>query len=86
MRDCTMLTAAVCPIPLLCLLQGSLLQTHYMHNLQNVVFEPFAAYSMPGLPAAQTLAVQASLNPSAAGVQGAGAVAASSGRDPAIQQ
>ncbi|KAG2444609.1 hypothetical protein HXX76_001353 [Chlamydomonas incerta] len=66
------------------LCKGSLLQTHYMHNLQNVVFEPFAAYSMPGLPAAQTLAVQASLNPNT-GVLGGGVAASASGRDPAIQ-
>ncbi|KAG2487550.1 hypothetical protein HYH03_013829 [Edaphochlamys debaryana] len=52
------------------LCKGSLLETHFSHSLQNLVFEPFAAHPLPGLPSTQQLAVQ--------GQAGAGAGAAPS--------
>ncbi|EFJ45059.1 hypothetical protein VOLCADRAFT_118567, partial [Volvox carteri f. nagariensis] len=58
------------------LCKGSILQTHYMHNLQNIIFEPFAAHAMPGLPPAQQLAAQpgtASSSGAPSGAQGCGA-------------
>ncbi|KXZ45302.1 hypothetical protein GPECTOR_56g398 [Gonium pectorale] len=71
------------------LCKGSLLQTHYMHSLQNVVFEPFAAHAMPGLPATQHLAAaQPAAAAAAAGASSdgtfVGGTAARSGRDNAI--
>ncbi|GIL43986.1 hypothetical protein Vafri_1578 [Volvox africanus] len=64
------------------LCKGSILQTHYMHNLQNIIFEPFAAHVMPGLPPTQQLAAQHSIDPTSGAASG-GAV---HGRDVAITQ
>ncbi len=49
-----------------------MLQTHYMHNLQNVIFEPFTAHALPGLPATQQL-VAGGPPPSGAALAAAGA-------------
>ncbi len=63
MRVAPVTDARVRPLTFAALLffpsQGSLLQTHYMHNLQNIIFEPFAAHAMPGLPATQQLVANA---------------------------
>ncbi|GIL95652.1 hypothetical protein Vretimale_1630, partial [Volvox reticuliferus] len=64
------------------LCKGSVLQTHYMHNLQNIIFEPFEAHIMPGLPPTQQLAARHNVEPSS----GAATGGAAHGRDAAITQ
>ncbi|GFR39927.1 hypothetical protein Agub_g3 [Astrephomene gubernaculifera] len=70
------------------LCKGSVLQTHYAHNLQNVVFEPFAAHAMLGLPAMQQLAAHAPSStlvaPPVAGANASTGGANGNGRDTAI--
>ncbi|GLC39468.1 hypothetical protein PLESTF_000834200 [Pleodorina starrii] len=64
------------------LCKGSILQTHYMHNLQNIIFEPFTAHALPGLPATQQLALQ----PSIASTANGNAAGSAHGRDAAVTQ
>lgn len=65
-------------------LQGSVLQTHYMHNLQNIIFEPFAVHAMPGLPATQQLAALPITSSAAVGTGTPGG--STHGRDAAMVQ